>query len=66
MFKYYWQHYSYIFWHWFFSWNQDEEGDLTFSIARMIHFTKYKEHTTVHFFNSKKFTPAPKYVSGEK
>ena len=55
---------AYKFRHWFFSWNQDEEGDIVFSVAKVIHFTKYKEHTIVKF-GKMDYQAAPKYVRGE-
>jgi len=56
---------KYQFSHWFFRWNQDEEGDLVFSVMNIIHFVKYKEHTIIHF-GRKKYDRAPKYVSETK
>lgn len=53
----------YKFRHWFFKWNQDEEGDIVFSVAGVIHFVKYKEHTIVKF-GKFGYTEAPKYVGG--
>ena len=50
----------YIFVHWFFMWNQDDDGDVTLSIANLIHFTKYKEHTIVRY-GWKQYKPAEKY-----
>lgn len=49
---------SYRFWHWFFQWQSDDEGDLTFVIAGVIGFTKYKEHTVFRWF--------PKYKAALK
>lgn len=51
----------YKFKHFVFSWNQDEEGDIVFSLCKLVHFIKYKEHTIVKFGN-KGYQPAPKYV----
>ena len=51
----------YLFKHWFFKWNVDEDGDIVFSIANILHFLKYKEHTLV-YFGKKKLTEAPKYL----
>jgi hypothetical protein len=30
-----------------FKWNQDSEGDITFRLFWVFHFTKYKEHTII-------------------
>lgn len=57
-------HNSYLFRHWLFSWNQDEDGDIAFSIAKRVHFIKYKEHTLVKF-GKMNYVRAPKYVRGE-
>lgn len=53
----------YKFKHWFFSWGVDDEGDVVFSIAKILHFVKYKEHTQV-YFGKMDYDPAPKYVRG--
>lgn len=37
----------YRFRHSFFRWKSDADGDLTFRLAWILHFTKYKEHTVV-------------------
>jgi len=52
---------KYKFWHWFFQWNQDDDSDITFSVAGVVHFTKYKEHTVIRF-GRKNYERAPKYV----
>lgn len=57
-------HKSYLFRHWLFSWKQDEEGDIVFSVANSVHFIKYKEHTIVKF-GKMNYAKAPKYVRGE-
>lgn len=50
--------------HFLFSWKQDEEGDIVFSVASILHFIKYKEHTIVKF-GKMGYEAAPKYVRGE-
>lgn len=55
---------KYRFKHWLFSWNQDEEGDIVFSIAKTIHFIKYKEHTIIRF-GKYDYKEAPKYLISE-
>ena len=52
---------AYAFRHWLFAWNVDTEGDIIFSVAGMLHFTKYKEHTIVKFGRGN-FVRAAKYV----
>lgn len=52
---------KYQFSHWFFKWNQDEEGDIVFSVMNIVHFIKYKEHTNV-LWGRKNYSCAPKYV----
>ena len=52
---------KYKFIHWFFQWNLDDDGDITFTVANIVHFTKYKEHTVVRF-GRKNYEAAPKYV----
>lgn len=52
---------SYKLRHWLFSWNVDEEGDIVFSVAKCIHFIKYKEHTIVKW-GKRGYAEAPKYV----
>lgn len=41
---------AYRFWHWLFQWRSDEDCDLTFVVAGVIGFTKYKEHTVIRWF----------------
>lgn len=53
---------AYKFRHWFFKWNQDDEGDIVFSIAGLVHFLKYKEHTHV-YWGKKNYKEAPKWVN---
>lgn len=55
----------YKFKHWFFSWNVDDEGDITFSIAKVIHLTKYKEHTIIRY-GKLNYQPAAKYVNARE
>ena len=59
---YHWQ--SYKLRHWLFSWKQDEEGDIVFSVVNRLHFVKYKEHTIVKF-GKMNYSNAPKYLKGE-
>ncbi len=54
---------KYRFIHWLFQWNQDEEGALVFTIAGILHFLKYKEHTIIRLGGSNVYRPAPKYLS---
>lgn len=54
---------SYKFRHWFFQWNMDKEGDIVLSVAGVVHFLKYKEHTIVKW-GKQDFVKAPKYVRG--
>ncbi len=58
-----WMMNCYKFRHVVFSWNQDEEGDIVFSVAKVIHFIKYKEHTIVKF-GKQGYEQAAKYVRG--
>lgn len=51
----------YKFKHWMFSWHVDAENDIVFSVAKRIHFVKYKEHTIVQF-GKREYAVAPKYV----
>ena len=50
----------YKFKHWFFSWKQDEDGDLVFVICNRMAFVKYKEHTIIRF-DGNKMMHAEKY-----
>lgn len=52
---------KYKFKHWLFSWNQDEGGDIVFTVVKILHFIKYKEHTIIKF-GKMNYQPAPKYV----
>jgi len=52
---------TYKFRHWLFSWKDDGDRGLVFSIAQVIHFVKYKEHTIVEL-GKKDYDAAPKYV----
>lgn len=56
--------FSYKFRTWIFRWNVDEGGDLTLSIARYIHLTKYKENTIIRF-GRKDYKPARKHVNAD-
>jgi hypothetical protein len=53
---------SYKFRHWLFAWNVDSEGDIVFSVANVLHFVKYKEHTIVKWGKQQGYSQAAKYV----
>lgn len=50
---------KYRFWHWFFRWVKDSDGDIGFQIAGVVTFIKYKEHTLTYFF--REYEDADKY-----
>jgi hypothetical protein len=50
--------------HWFFQWRVDDEGDITFTLAGILNFIKYKEHTIIGFCRGI-YYPAPKYFGKE-
>lgn len=52
---------SYRFRHWLFAWKIDDEGDLVFSVGKVLHFIKYKEHTIVKF-GKQSYVDAPKHI----
>lgn len=52
----------YQFKHWFFRWNVDDDGDIVLSVASILHFIKYKEHTLVKF-GRLNYAEARKYVA---
>ena len=61
----------YKFMHWLFQWNAEPEeqgGSIVFTIAGILHFVKYKEHTIVYWGQGRKgdidfvLQPARKYV----
>lgn len=49
----------YRFKHWLFRWCADEECDVTFVVAGIVGFTKYKEHTVIRWLP--KLPPAHKW-----
>ena len=52
---------SYKLRHYLFSWSMDDEGDIVFSVAKRLHFIKYKEHTIVKV-GKMDYKSAPKYL----
>ena len=50
----------YRFAHWFFQWTLDHDNDVTFTVAGVLNFTKYKEHTVVRLACD--YRPAPKWI----
>lgn len=46
----------------FFRWNLDMDGDLTFTVAGVLHFTKYKHSTIIRFGTKVVDCEAPKYL----
>lgn len=55
---------GYKFRHWAFTWGLDSEGDLVLTVFKVLHLTKYKEHTIVNW-GKKEIFPAPKWIKGE-
>lgn len=53
---------TYNFRHWLFYWGLDSEGDVTFRIAGVMNFTKYKEHTVFNWGRNICVEAAPKYL----
>lgn len=52
----------YQFKHWFFMWQLDDDNDITLTVCRFIHLTKYKEHTIIRFGKNKGCKQAPKFI----
>ena len=51
---------KYLIVHWLFRWTLDADDAITFTIAGVLNFTKYKEHTIVKM--GKGWKPAPNWV----
>ncbi len=49
-----------------FRWNQDRDGDIVFSVAKRVHFTKYDNSTLVRFGKRKDLNALPKHVHVEE
>lgn len=48
----------YNFKHWLFRWTVDDENAITFTVAGVINFTKYKEHTIIKIGSGWKRAPS--------
>ncbi len=48
-----------------FRWNLDDDGDIVFSVANLVHFTKYKNSTLVEFGKRTDLDLLPKRVKVE-
>lgn len=59
----------YRFWHWLYRWNVCvQDGSIVFTVAGVLHFLKYKEHTIIYWGQGNKpdpfsVAPAAKFVN---